>query len=140
MTSDFSPDTVKHLEFIQAVIARLSNASFLIKGWSMTLTAAIIGLAASQNDLRICAAAIIPVAGFWVLDSYFLKQERQYRNLYDGVRTGLNNIEKFAMNPSSSATQVRHINAFSSKLMVFFYGTPIAALATLAIAALAIRK
>lgn len=37
---------VKHLEMIQAVINRMAQNSFLLKGWSVVLTAAIFALAA----------------------------------------------------------------------------------------------
>jgi hypothetical protein len=33
-------DKIKHLEMIQAVISRLANNSFLLKGWSITLVSA----------------------------------------------------------------------------------------------------
>jgi hypothetical protein len=36
---DFEESELKHLEFIQGVIARLANNSFLLKGWSVTLVA-----------------------------------------------------------------------------------------------------
>lgn len=35
-------DTVKHLEMIQGIINCLANSSFLIKGWSMTILAAVL--------------------------------------------------------------------------------------------------
>ena len=35
---------LKHLEMIQAVITRMAKNSFLLKGWSITLTAAIFAL------------------------------------------------------------------------------------------------
>ncbi len=34
----------KHLEFLQAVITRMAGNSFLIKGWSVTLVAALLAL------------------------------------------------------------------------------------------------
>lgn len=30
-------EEIKHLELIQAVVTRLANGSFLIKGWTMTV-------------------------------------------------------------------------------------------------------
>jgi hypothetical protein len=34
----------KHLELIQAVISRMAGNSFLLKGWSVTLAAALLAL------------------------------------------------------------------------------------------------
>jgi hypothetical protein len=67
---------------IQAVIDRMGRNSFLLKGWSVTLVAALIGLAAgkSNGDFAIIAAAVAGVLG--LLDAYYLAVERKYRDLY----------------------------------------------------------
>ncbi len=36
----FTEPILKHLEFIQAVIARQANNSFLVKGWGLTVARA----------------------------------------------------------------------------------------------------
>jgi len=76
----------KHLEFIQDVINRMARNSFLIKGWCITIVAALIALAAKENNTRFLIVTIIPIVMFWILDGYFLYQERLYRGLYDEVR------------------------------------------------------
>lgn len=79
---------VKHLEMIQGVISRLAHDSFLVKGWSMTLLAAGV-IFITRGEVRsdcVILAFIVPVFGFWVLDAYFLWQERLFRQLYDEVR------------------------------------------------------
>lgn len=80
---------IKHLEITQGVINRLANNSFLIKGWSMTiLAAAILFLSRVEgvNSVYLTLSFIIPVIGFWVLDGYFLWQERLFRGIYNDVR------------------------------------------------------
>jgi len=77
---------VKHLEFIQGVINRLSTNSFLLKGWSVVLVSALFALAASQSKAGFVYLAYFPAAVFWGLDGYFLALERAYRRLYDRVR------------------------------------------------------
>jgi len=77
---------LKHLEFIQSVISRMSGNSFLLKGWSVTLVAALFALAAKDSDRKYIVVAYFPVLVFWILDAYFLSQERLFRNLYDSVR------------------------------------------------------
>lgn len=76
---------LKHLEFIQNVITRLNTNSFLIKGWSVTLIAAMFALAAkeSNQDLAILVYIVIPF--FWVLDGFFLSREKCFRELYKEV-------------------------------------------------------
>lgn len=78
--------TVKHLEMVQAVINRLANNSFLLKGWSVSLAAALVGVSANESVPWFSLAAVLPAISFWVLDAYYLRQERLYRALYDAVR------------------------------------------------------
>ena len=75
-----------HLEFIQSTIQRMSQNSFSLKGWAVTLVAGVFALAAKDADKTYFLFAYIPVVGFWGLDSYYLMQERLYRALYDKVR------------------------------------------------------
>lgn len=79
---------VKHLEMTQAIINRLGTNSFQLKGWSMTLIVAAMVLIA-RYDLQnpcIILAFILPILAFWILDGYFLWQERLFREVYDEIR------------------------------------------------------
>lgn len=78
----------KHLEFVQAVISRLSTASFLMKGWALTVSAALYGYGAARLTWQVALLGLLPPAAFWFLDAYFLRQERLYRHLYNEVRAG----------------------------------------------------
>src|SRR5215217_1614499 len=70
-----SDSQIKHLEFIQAVINRLANNSFFMKGWALTVAGLIFGFAAEQRSWGIAAAGLLPVVAFWGLDAFFLRQE-----------------------------------------------------------------
>jgi len=80
------PEEIKHLELIQAVVTRLAGNSFSIKGWTITLVAALMALSAKDANPRYAAIAALPVIFFWGLDAYYLRQERLFRRLYDIVR------------------------------------------------------
>jgi hypothetical protein len=80
-------DGRKHLEFTQQVIARMANNSFSLKAWSVTLLAAIFALAADKANTTTLWVAVLPLFVFWILDAYFLGQERLYRALYNKIRT-----------------------------------------------------
>jgi len=82
-----SPEQVKHLEFIQAVVTRMASNSFLLKGWSVTLSVALLGLAAKDANLKFAALALFPALSFWAADAYYLRQERLFRRLYDHIRS-----------------------------------------------------
>lgn len=76
----------KHLEFLQGAINRMAGNLFLLKGWTVTLIAALFALSAKDANQAYAAIAYYPLLVFWVLDGYFLSQERCFRSLYDHVR------------------------------------------------------
>lgn len=73
---------IKHLEMIEHIIERMARNCFQLKGWAMTLVAAVGALAAKDSDKRFMILAFIPVLVFWLLDSFYLQQERRYKALY----------------------------------------------------------
>ena len=77
---------LKHLEFIQNTITRMAHNSFLLKGWCITVVGAIIGINKDGVDWKITLLAMMLTTMFWVLDGYFLSQERYFRARYDEVR------------------------------------------------------
>jgi hypothetical protein len=76
---------LKHLEMIQGVINRMAANSFQLKGWSVTLLSALLALAAGSGRPVFAFLALIPCAAFWLLDGFFLRQERLFRALYNDV-------------------------------------------------------
>ena len=76
-----------HLQMVQAAITRMAGNSFLIKGWSVTLIAALFALAAANTNELFIYLAYFPTFMFWALDAHFLRQERLFRKLYDHIRT-----------------------------------------------------
>ena len=78
---------LKHLELIQGIVNRMSSNSFTLKGWSITLVAAIFALSIQDvNKDYFILLVYIPILMFWILDSYYLMKERGYRELYDQIR------------------------------------------------------
>jgi hypothetical protein len=73
---------VKEIDLIQSVINRMAHTSFLIKGWAISVMGFIFAL---QSNKDIMFVAVIPIFLFWILDTYFLQQERLYRKLYTWV-------------------------------------------------------
>ena len=84
---------IRYLEAIQRVIDRLSNTSFILKGWAVSLVAGLMALAANDTNHGYVLVAYIPTVVFWLLDAYFLMMERQYRKLFEenmDFRNGVN--------------------------------------------------
>lgn len=77
-------DKIRYIELVQSIISRLANNSFLLKGWTITLIAAIFSL--SDKIMKNFTFTIyFFILIFWILDSYYLYQERLYRDLYNKV-------------------------------------------------------
>lgn len=81
------PNKLKHLDMIEAIIERMSKNCFQLKGWTMTLVVAVSALASQGSDRRFIVVAFIPILGFWILDSFYLQQERKYKLLYKNIAT-----------------------------------------------------
>lgn len=113
-------EKAKHLEFIQNVITRMNTNSFLIRGWMVTLVSALFVLAAKDADSRYVLVTYIAVPVFWVLDAFYLSQERQYRALYDHAREA--DTVDFGMDASPFRTgRNTWVAAFFSKTMLVLY-------------------
>lgn len=114
---------IKHLEFAQAVISRTAGNSFWLKGWSVTLVAAILALAAKDGNARIVPVAFLPGIVFWFLDAYFLRQEGMYRKLYDFVRLHRSEEVDFSLDATRFAAEVSsYAGAMLSITLRWFYG------------------
>ena len=113
----------KHLEFIQLVITRMNVNSFLLKGWSVTLVAALFAFAAKDSDISYVIITYISTPIFWLLDAYYLSLERQYRGLYNSVKNKEEENIDFDMNakPFEKGKDTWLSSIFSVTLL-FFYG------------------
>ncbi len=85
---------MKHMEFIQAVISRMSTSSFLFKGWAITIAAGLSAFAAVDTRVALLVIALISTLMFWGLDGYYLWLERRFIALYQKVsRLGPDEID-----------------------------------------------
>ncbi len=113
---------IKHLEFIQGIINRLANNSFLIKGWCVTIVAALTALSASGANQTFILIAYFPIFVFWLLDSYYLWQERLFRGHYDEVRQKNENNIDFSMKLSKEIQKKNSfIDTVFSRTILPFY-------------------
>lgn len=113
---------IAHLGFIQGVINRMGGNSFMVKGWTVALVAAIFSLAANDSNGKFVLVAIVPVFFFWFLDAYYLCSERFFINLYKDVSKGNISSDEFTMNANpSTGFFCAYIIALFSKSVVPFY-------------------
>jgi hypothetical protein len=111
----------RHLEFIQGVINRMASNSFLIKGWTITLISALFALAAKDSSQDFIIIAYFPAIMLWLLDGYYLYQERLFRKLYDIVR--VQKIIDYSLNTRAVDKGAQDwISAILSITIAPFYG------------------
>lgn len=77
---------VKHLELLQAVVARLANQGATLKNYCITVTTAVCGFAVTLQHPIVALLALLPILTFAALDTKYLSTERRFRALFDRVR------------------------------------------------------
>lgn len=120
----------KEIDLIQGCINRMSQNSFMLKGWALTVFAGVTAFTKGENLsslLTIIFTMIVPYTCFWLLDSFFLQTEKKYRRLYNMVITKrkAGDLEgQFDLNPNQVKNECYLKSMFSWTLLVF-YGIPL---------------
>lgn len=106
----------------------------------MVLVSALFALAASDTNLLFILLAYFPVFAFWILDGYFLWQERLFRALYDHVRILEDDEIDFSMDTSGFTETVSPWSAvIFSKTLLVFHGTVFGSVVAVMLIALFIK-
>ena len=116
---------LKHLEFLQQAINRMASNLFLLKGWTVTLIAALFALAAKESRNQYFLLAYVPMFMFWLLDGYFLSQERRFRSLYEHVAAKDEDAIDFSMNTEpfkETPARNKWSHALFSRTLLLYYG------------------
>jgi len=113
----------KHLEFIQGAINRMAGNLFFLRGWTITLIAALLALLIKGSNPDYVFIIYFLVIIFWILDGYFLSQERLFRDLYNHVRTLDEKDIDFSMNTAEYKKKWKNSLVwamFSPTLLIFY--------------------
>lgn len=122
----------KHLEFVQNVISRMTQNSYLLKGWTVTLVAATFAVSLSVNSAWLVATALLPTIAFSVLDAGYVRGERLFRRLYDAIRRDRDKnyheesdkVEAFSMDTQPYEKDVKKIREIVVSVSILpFYGS-----------------
>lgn len=115
-------EKIAHLTFVQGVINRMAANSFLVKGWTIALVAALLAIAADKLTLSYLVIILVPVLLFWWLDAFYLQQETLYRKLYEVVALKENKDIDFSMRAEGFKSQIKSFkNIVLSKSVFPFY-------------------
>jgi len=100
----------------------MAGNSFLIKGWAITLVAALFALSSKDANKNYIIISFLPVVIFWILDAYFLSRERSFRRLYDQVRNLDENKIDFSLDISQFKERKNNwFWSMFSHTILFFY-------------------
>lgn len=82
---------LRHLADVQATITRMSQNSFVVRGWSVTLVSVLFAIALTRphSGSPVAIVTLLPALIFWGLDAFYLHRERLFRELYRDVAARL---------------------------------------------------
>ncbi|GAA5395740.1 hypothetical protein BOVMAS03_16380 [Streptococcus uberis] len=118
---------LKHIDLIQLIINRMSQNSFMIKGWTITIIVGLFVFLKSGNCIFDFFVYLIPIISFWFLDSYYLCQERLYRELYKSVISDIYTESNLDLSVNLFRNKIKYKSAIFSRTEILFY-VPITAL------------
>jgi len=125
--SKVTPDSSSvqsYLNILQGIITRMATNSASCKAWCVSLVSAILVVIADKNKPNYAWITLIPILLFFLLDSYYLGQERSFREIYNNfvkdLHTGEAGTDKlFVLKPPRGMNVVNLL--FSSSLSFSVY-------------------
>ena len=130
-------ERLKELDLIQSCISRMSDDSLKMKGWSMAVFVAVLGLLPDHvSHLFIAFVGTVMGLLFWSLDASYLRLERLYRAKYQWVIMNRATDDRFLfdLDPANKEMRIFSLgqteyesfrSAFWSKFVVGFHFFPI---------------
>ena len=120
--------TILYLQMIQSTIDRMSTSSAIFKGFAATIVVGVSAISFGEINRWILLLSFAPVLCFLILDVYYLRLERRFRFLYDGVRTGTKEVD-FDLHPprakeilkTDNKANVRMAACVKSPSILWFY-------------------
>lgn len=116
---------IAHLTFIQSTITRMGQNSFLLKGWCITLIAALFALSSSSSNKSFALISYMPLFLFWLMDAYYLSLERSYIKLYNLVAKNEVKSDALTLDLEQVGGGESLFNTAFSKTLLVFYGSVI---------------
>ena len=117
----------QNLEFIQNVIGRMGYHGMFVKVCAVLLTTGLL-LTVSRNLIGsvVDFLSILPIIVFWLLDGFFLFNERLYRKKYNNVRRSVIesdfNLDPIPCNATVLNVTGETVKASFSKTLCAYYG------------------
>ena len=111
----------KHIDLVQSIITRMAQNSFEIKGWMITIVVGLFLFLQNDNLQYNFLIYLFPIIGFWLLDSYYLWQERLYRKLYGSVISNLEESSDLKLSVEEFKNSTKYLSALFSITEILTY-------------------
>lgn len=135
---DGLPAKVASLASLQSIITRMASNSQLMKTWAITIVTGFIAIKSTLGGLG-CLSYLVPLLlcfSFSYLDSYYLSQERIFRDVYNKmasspVGSGVQYLDfKNEISEAAKKSENSLKDCFKSPSVKYFY-FPMAVIATI---------
>ena len=84
---------IEYLQMIQGTISRMTTTSAIFKGFTATIVASISAISYANLNKIVLILSFLPVIAFIFLDTYYLSLEKQYRYLFEIIRSDQHPID-----------------------------------------------
>ncbi|MBZ2123583.1 hypothetical protein [Streptococcus gordonii] len=112
----------KHIDIIQSTISRMAQNSFIVKGWAVTILIGLFVFLQKNESKSNLFIYVTPILFFWVLDSYYLWQERLFRKLYNKIIDNLTSESDLSMDTSTFKENYSFFRTLFSVSELLSYG------------------
>ncbi|HEL1619795.1 TPA: hypothetical protein TXL63_001654 [Streptococcus suis] len=104
----------KHIDLVQSIVTRMAQNSFFIKGWMISIVVGLFIFLQENNLKNNYIIYLAPIIGLWLLDSYYLWQERLYRKLYSQLICDLKETSDLKLSVEAFKEETQYISALFS--------------------------
>ena len=112
---------LKHIDIVQSTITRMAQNSFAIKGWTITILVGLFVFVQNEKFKNNIFIYLIPIIFFWLLDSYYLWQERLFRKLYNDIIVNVTEESDLSMNVTQYKNTVKFYSSLFSVTEIVIY-------------------
>ena len=112
-------EQVKHLEMVQANVARMYEAATSMKRFAVVGFALGGSMARYLQESAIVGFTVAVIVALWVLDAKYLQTERSFRALYDRTRAEVGGQDaSFDLTPETGkVVPLRELGSWSTLLL-----------------------
>lgn len=116
----------EYLNFLFKIIERLSNFSFQIKAWELSLLGVLAALLINKVKIVIVFMILLIILVFFMLlDTFYHTLEKKYRNFYEDIIN--NGYANYSLKLPNKINFSDYASSLVSRSIMFFYFPQISA-------------